>query len=168
MCIQAVGAQKILQVCLSEHSLWIFDSSLQALVSPESVHQMCRSSSDSLENSRSQIVSLFGWSAPLRSVNGGRRRQIDIKLAHERFNLSVMGLPVRVIETIQKARAASVRSAYDRKWMVWALARTKHIFMNSVSKPLIRLWNLSVVLNALSRPPFQPIDSSDLKLCEAG
>ncbi|XP_050972479.1 uncharacterized protein LOC127169281 [Labeo rohita] len=36
--------------------------------------------------------------------------------------------------------------------------------LNRVSRPLIPPWDLSVVLNALSRTPFEPIDSSDLKL----
>ncbi|XP_050958769.1 LOW QUALITY PROTEIN: uncharacterized protein LOC127160164 [Labeo rohita] len=36
--------------------------------------------------------------------------------------------------------------------------------LNRVSRPLIPPWDLSVVLNALSRTPFEPIDSGDLKL----
>ncbi|XP_073683991.1 uncharacterized protein [Garra rufa] len=149
----------------------------------------------------------------------------SLGLARERLNLNATGLPPRVIETIQNARAASTRSAYDRKWNVFeqwcshkrivpflcsvadvlcflqelldkgrAFSTVKvylaaisacHMgidnntmgqhplvcrFMrgarrlNRVSKPLIPPWDLSVVLNALSRAPFEPIDSSDLKL----
>ncbi len=36
--------------------------------------------------------------------------------------------------------------------------------LNRVSKPLIPPWDLSVVLNALSQPPFEPVDNIDLKL----
>ncbi|XP_048059471.1 uncharacterized protein LOC125276089 [Megalobrama amblycephala] len=146
-------------------------------------------------------------------------------LARERLNLSVTGLPVRVIETIQNARAASTRSVYDRKWRVfeqWCASRhivpflcsvadmlcflqelldkdrafsTVKVYLaaisachvgidkntigqhplvcrfmrgarrlHRVSKPLIPPWDLSVVLNALSQPPFEPIDSIELKL----
>ncbi|XDV34342.1 hypothetical protein PO909_004509 [Leuciscus waleckii] len=36
--------------------------------------------------------------------------------------------------------------------------------LNRISKPLILPWDLSVVLNALSQPPFEPIHSVELKL----
>lgn len=36
--------------------------------------------------------------------------------------------------------------------------------LNRVSKPLILPWDLSMVLNALSPPPFEPVDGIDLKL----
>lgn len=53
------GTQKIPQVCLSRHSLQTFGSSFQALISPENVEQLCRSSFDLIKNSGSQSVSLF-------------------------------------------------------------------------------------------------------------
>ncbi|KAI2645853.1 Transposon Ty3-G Gag-Pol polyprotein [Labeo rohita] len=149
----------------------------------------------------------------------------SLGLARERLNLNARGLPSRVIEKIQNARAASTRSAYGKKWNVFeqwcahkrivpflcsvadvlcflqellekgrAFSTVKvylaaisacHVgiddntmgrhplvcrFMrgarrlNRVSRPLIPPWDLSVVLNALSRTPFEPIDSGDLKL----
>ncbi len=149
----------------------------------------------------------------------------SLGLARERLNLSVAGLPSRVTETIQNARTASTRSAYDRKWNVfeqWCIHRhivpflcsvadvlcflqelldkgrafsTVNVYLaaisachvgvdrktigqhplicrfmggvrrlNRVSKPLIPPWDLSVVLNVLSQPPFEPVDGIDLKL----
>ncbi|CAM4736218.1 unnamed protein product, partial [Leuciscus chuanchicus] len=140
------------------------------------------------------------------------RQSGSLGLACESLNLSVKGLPPRVIETIQNARAASMRSAYDRKWSVFerwcahghivhflcsvadalcflqelldkgrafstvylaaisachvGIDRNtigQHLLVCRVSKPLIPPWDLSVVLNALSQPPFEPIESVELK-----
>ncbi|XP_052006407.1 uncharacterized protein LOC127660311 [Xyrauchen texanus] len=149
----------------------------------------------------------------------------SLGLARERLNLSAAGLPPKVIETIQNARAASTRSLYDLKWRVFeewcadknivpflcsvsnvlsflqdlldkgrAFSTVKvylsaisacHVGIDSgtigrhplvcrfmrgarrlhpVSKPLVPPWDLSVVLNALSKAPFEPIDSIVLKL----
>ena len=43
----------------------------------------------------------------------------SLGLARERANLSTLGLPPRVIATIQSARAPSTRSLYDCKWRVF-------------------------------------------------
>ncbi|GAA6095931.1 uncharacterized protein LOC125138511, partial [Tachysurus ichikawai] len=43
----------------------------------------------------------------------------SLGLARERANLNTLGLPPRVIATIQNARAASTRSLYDCKWRVF-------------------------------------------------
>ncbi|XP_056112700.1 uncharacterized protein LOC130089419 [Rhinichthys klamathensis goyatoka] len=149
----------------------------------------------------------------------------SLGLARERLNLCAAGLPPRVIETIQNARAASTRSLYNLKWRVFeewcadknivpflcsvsdvlcflqnlldkgrAFSTVKvylsaisacHVGIDSatmgqhplvcrfmkgarrlhpVSKTLVPPWDLSVVLSALSKAPFEPIDSIALKL----
>ncbi len=173
---------------------------------------------------RSALASPVAQSPPLtssrRDFSSGTGQSGSLGLARERLNLSITGLPPRVIETIQNARAASTRSAYDRKWNVfelWCAQRqivpfqcsvaevlcldkgrafsTIKVYLaaisachvgidrntigqhplvcrfmrgarrlNRVSKPLIPPWDLSVVLNALFQPPFEPIDNIDLKL----
>ncbi|XP_016391105.1 uncharacterized protein LOC107726115 [Sinocyclocheilus rhinocerous] len=69
----------------------------------------------------------------------------SLGLARERLNLSIAGLPLRVIETIQNARAASMRSAYDRKWNVfvqWCIHRHIVPFFCSVADVLCFLQEL--------------------------
>nr|XP_055071026.1 uncharacterized protein LOC129451681 [Misgurnus anguillicaudatus] len=168
---------------------------------------------------RSSLTSTGGNISPLPSETN------SLGLARERLNLNIAGLPPKVIETIQNARAASTRSLYDLKWRVfesWCAERNIvpflcsvsdvlcflqellekgrafstikvylsaisacHMGFNSgtigqhplvcrfmrgarrlhpVSKPLVPPWDLSVVLNALSKAPFEPIDLIDLKL----
>lgn len=51
--------------------------------------------------------------SPPSSRQGG-----SLGLARERTNLNTLGLPPRVIATIQNARASSTLSLYDRKWRV--------------------------------------------------
>ncbi len=62
------SAQKIPQVCLSGHSLQIFDGSFRFGISPTNFYEMCQGSSNTAENGGSQSVSLFGRSPPLCSV----------------------------------------------------------------------------------------------------
>lgn len=117
-------------------------------------------------------------------------QSVSLGLTHERLNASVTGLPSRMIDTIQNAKAASTHSEYDRKWnmfkcdeththtlflfsalfsdvlcvqelvcrffffFVCRFSRGKHR-LNKVS--LIQLGDLSVILNALSLPPFESI-----------
>ncbi|KAL0153360.1 hypothetical protein M9458_051356 [Cirrhinus mrigala] len=62
------GTEEIPQVCLSGHSLRIYDCSVRALTGPTDILQMYRSGSITSENTRSQSVSLFGRSPSLLSV----------------------------------------------------------------------------------------------------
>ncbi|XP_046692704.1 uncharacterized protein LOC124377322 [Silurus meridionalis] len=74
---------------------------------------------------RSTLASPVAQGSPLasarRDFSPGTGQSSSLGLARERMNLSVAGLPPKVIETIQNARAASTRSAYDRKWSVFEL-----------------------------------------------
>ena len=149
----------------------------------------------------------------------------SLGLARERTNLNALGLPPRVIATIQNARAASTRSLYGCKWQVfegWCDGRgltsyqcsvpdilcflqdlmekgrsfsTIKVYLAAISAchvgfegssvgqhPLIRRfmkgarrslpvtrrfvpeWDLSMVLEALSLHPFEPLGSISLKL----
>ncbi|XP_034065716.1 uncharacterized protein LOC117542252, partial [Gymnodraco acuticeps] len=144
-------------------------------------------------------------------------------LAREWYNLNTVGLPQKVINTIQSARASSTRSLYDCKWRVfeeWCLQKG-HLFSMScrvilsflqdlidkhrafstikvylaaiaachvgfegktasqhplvcrfmkgarrllpVSRSLVPLWDLAVVLDGLTRPPFEPLEEADMK-----
>ncbi|KAL3979316.1 patched 2 [Sarotherodon galilaeus] len=148
----------------------------------------------------------------------------SLGLARERWNLKAGGMPPKVIETIQNARASSTRSIYSSKWRVFeewchgkqiipfqcsvvellcflqdlldkrrafstikvylAAISACHVgfgdkpagqhplvcrFMRGarrtlpVSRPLVPLWDLSVVLDALSHHPFEPIGAVGLK-----
>ncbi|XP_010773556.1 uncharacterized protein, partial [Notothenia coriiceps] len=145
-------------------------------------------------------------------------------LAREWYNMSTVGLPQKVINTIQSARASSTRSLYDFKWRVfeeWCLQKghtsfqcpvgvilsflqdliEKHRafstikvylvaiaechvgfegktasqhplvcrFMKGarrllpVSRSLVPLWDLTVVLDGLTRTPFEPLEEADMK-----
>ncbi|KAJ8333524.1 hypothetical protein SKAU_G00415320 [Synaphobranchus kaupii] len=60
-------------------------------------------------------------------------------LARERMNLHAVGLPLRVINTIQSARATSTRTLYDLKWRVFEKwCEEKHVvsFQCSVAEVL--------------------------------
>ena len=166
--------------------------------------------------------SLSGTRADISSPSGPSG---SLGLAPERFNLTAVGLPERVIATIQSARAPSTRALYGNKWHVfekWCYDRhivpfqcdvanmlcflqslldngkafsTIKVYLSAISAchvgfdkvsvgkhPLVcrfmkgvrrlrpaqrRLfpsWNLSEVLEALSRPPFEPMDRIELKL----
>ncbi|KAL1255342.1 hypothetical protein QQF64_013403 [Cirrhinus molitorella] len=162
------------------------------------------------------------------SLSSGKQNRdaeaVSVGLARERLNLNAVGLPPKVIETIQNARAASTRSLYSLKWGVFkAWCAERHVvpylcsisdmlcflqdlldkgrafstvkvnlaaisachirldtgthqhplvcrfmrgarWLRSVSKPLVPPWDLSVVLNALSKAPFEPVESIPLKL----
>ena len=152
------------------------------------------------------------------------RTGCSLGLARERWNLKAAGMPPKVIETIQNARASSTRSIYSSKWRVFeewchekqiipfqcsvvellcflqdlldkrrafstikvylAAISACHVgfgdkpagqhplvcrFMRGarrtlpVSRPLVPLWDLSVVLDALSHHPFEPIGAVGLK-----
>lgn len=152
------------------------------------------------------------------------RTGCSLGLARERWNLKAAGMPPKVIETIQNARASSTRSIYSSKWCVFgewchekqiipfqcsvvellcflqdlldkrrafstikvylAAISACHVgfgdkpagqhplvcrFMRGarrtlpVSRPLVPLWDLSVVLDALSHHPFEPIGAVGLK-----
>ncbi|XP_051988692.1 uncharacterized protein LOC127648137 [Xyrauchen texanus] len=145
-------------------------------------------------------------------------------LARERANLNTLGLPPRVVATIQCARASSTRSLYDCKWRVfeeWCEGRrvtsyqcsitdilcflqdlmdkgrsfsTIKVYLAAIAAchvgfdsatvgqhPLIRRfmkgarrslpvprrvvpeWDLSMVLDAMSQQPFEPLGSISLK-----
>ncbi|XP_055053994.2 uncharacterized protein [Misgurnus anguillicaudatus] len=62
------SAQKISQVCLSRHSLRVFDGSIRALFSTEGVQQMRRGSAHAVKSSGAQSDSLFRRFAPLCPV----------------------------------------------------------------------------------------------------
>ncbi|XP_058483844.1 uncharacterized protein LOC131459867 [Solea solea] len=69
----------------------------------------------------------------------------SLGLARERVNLQESGLPSRVIETIQCARAPSTRSLYDNKWRVferWCEAKQIIPFQCSVPEVLCFLQDL--------------------------
>ncbi len=69
----------------------------------------------------------------------------SLGLAHERLNLNAAGLPPKVIETIQNARAASTRSLYNLKWKVfegWCADRNIVPFLRSVSDLMCFLQDL--------------------------
>lgn len=146
-------------------------------------------------------------------------------LARERLNLSSAGLPENIITTIQSARAASTRSAYDGKWRAfeeWCVDSghialqspvpviltflqglldkglafsTIKVYLAAISachvgfgdktagqhplicqfmkgarrlrpamRSLVAPWDLTKVLNALSRTPFEPLHQVELKL----
>lgn len=146
-------------------------------------------------------------------------------LAREGLNLSALGLPQEVINTIQSARAPSTRSLYSLKWRVFedwctrkrvipfqcavsdilcflqnlmnngrafstikvylAAISACHVgfegvsvgrhplicrFMKGVkrlrpvSKCLVPSWDLAMVLNALTRAPFEPLENVHIKL----
>ncbi|XP_067302267.1 uncharacterized protein [Pseudorasbora parva] len=149
----------------------------------------------------------------------------SLGLARERTNLSALGLPPRVVATIQNARAVSTRSLYGCKWQVfdeWCDGRgltsyqcsvadilcflqdlmdkgrsfsTVKVYLAAISAchvgfegstvgqhslirrfmkgarrslPVIRRtipeWDLSMVLEALSQFPFEPLGNIPLKL----
>ncbi|XP_067306913.1 uncharacterized protein [Pseudorasbora parva] len=149
----------------------------------------------------------------------------SLGLARERTNLSALGLPPRVVATIQNARAVSTRSLYGCKWQVfdeWCDGRgltsyqcsvadilcflqdlmdkgrsfsTIKVYLAAISAchvgfegstvgqhslirrfmkgarrslPVIRRtipeWDLSMVLEALSQFPFEPLGNIPLKL----
>ncbi|KAL0151928.1 hypothetical protein M9458_052766 [Cirrhinus mrigala] len=149
----------------------------------------------------------------------------SLGLARERANLNTLGLPPRVVATIQNARASSTRSLYNCKWRVfeqWCDERllisyqcsltailsflqdlidggrsfsTIKVYLAAIAAchvgfdgttvgqhPLIRRfmkgarrslpvikrvipeWDLSMVLEVLSRYPFEPLGDISLKL----
>ncbi|KAI2664019.1 Beta-galactosidase [Labeo rohita] len=130
-------------------------------------------------------------------------------LARERANLNTLGLPHRVVATMQNARAASTHSLYGCKWRVFshrhfeflqdlinggksfstikvylvAIAACHvgfdgttvgqhpliHRFMKGACRSLpatrraVPGWDLSLVLEALSQQPFEPLGAIPLK-----
>ncbi|KAI2662618.1 hypothetical protein H4Q32_001518 [Labeo rohita] len=149
----------------------------------------------------------------------------SLGLAREGLNLNALGLPQEVINTIQSARAPSMRSLYDLKWRVFedwctrkgvipfqcavsevlcflqSLLNNRRAFstikvylaaisachvgfegvsvgrhpligrfmkgvrrLRPVSKRLVPSWDLSMVLNALTQAPFEPLESVHIKL----
>ncbi|XP_051815406.1 uncharacterized protein LOC127537286 [Acanthochromis polyacanthus] len=153
------------------------------------------------------------------------RTSSSLGLVRERVNLHESGLPTRVIETIQCARAPSTRSLYDNKWRVfekWCETKviipfqcsvpdvlcflqdlldgnkafsTIKVYLAAISAchvgfggapigqhPLIKRfmkgvrrlrpvrkhpvpsWDLPLVLEALTRLPFEPLECADLRV----
>uniref|UniRef100_UPI003AAF0CD6 uncharacterized protein n=1 Tax=Centroberyx gerrardi TaxID=166262 RepID=UPI003AAF0CD6 len=73
------------------------------------------------------------------------RKTGSLGLVRERVNLNESDLPLRVIETIQSARAPSTQSLYDNKWRVferWCEARAIISFQSSVPDVLCFLQDL--------------------------
>ncbi|XP_016341804.1 uncharacterized protein LOC107688601 [Sinocyclocheilus anshuiensis] len=152
-------------------------------------------------------------------------RGSSLGLARDRANLNTLGLPPRVVATIQNARASATHSLYDCKWCVfeeWCKGRqllsyqcsvvdilgflqdlidagksfsTIKVYLAAIAAchvgfdgttvgqhPLIRRfmkgarrslpvtrravpgWDLSMVLEALSQQPFEPLGTIPLKL----